>query len=175
MFQIFIFCYNLNFFFDKLVFIFVILVFLVFVLQIFKVILLMLYFDSLMVNVGNGGFFYCIQMDIFVNVVNQVVFVGVDIVFDVDFKFFVCLVCFEFFLVLIIFLIVYDVYFLDGCYDGGYYIVKDCVIIDVFFCMLGNNVYVGFMVWFNFIVIKCCGLVLLNQVIKEIICFQLFK
>src|SRR5467141_923862 len=37
---------------------------------------------------------------------------------------------------------------------------------------LGNNVYVGFMVWSNFTATKCRGLVALYQVIKEIICLQ---
>src|SRR5450631_2816824 len=40
---------------------------------------------------------------------------------------------------------------------------------------LGNNVYVGFMVWSNFTATKCRGLVSLNQVIKEIICLQPLK
>src|SRR2546425_13270935 len=51
-----------------------------------------LYFDSLTVNAGNGGFLRCIQMDTFVNVANQVVSVGADISFDADSKFFACLV-----------------------------------------------------------------------------------
>src|SRR6267378_3947892 len=36
-----------------------------------------LYFDSLTVNAGNGGFLHCIQMDTSVNAANQVVSVGV--------------------------------------------------------------------------------------------------
>src|SRR5260370_475952 len=63
---------------------------------------------------------------------------------------------------------------LDGRHDGGYYTVKDCVTIDVLPRTPGNNVYVGFMVWSNFTATKCRGLVSLNQVIKEIICLQLF-
>src|SRR5438445_3124313 len=35
-----------------------------------------LYFDSLTVNAGNGGFLHCIQMDTSVNAANQVVSVG---------------------------------------------------------------------------------------------------
>src|SRR5437764_476011 len=69
----------------------------------------------------------------------------------------------------------YDVYPLDGRHDGGYYTVKDCVTIDVLPRTLGNNVYVGFMVWSNFTATKCRGLVSLNQVIKEIICLQPLK
>src|SRR5207244_3975800 len=56
-----------------------------------------LYFDSLTVNAGNGGFLHCIQMDTSVNAANQVVSVGADIAFDSDPKFFACLVRFEFF------------------------------------------------------------------------------
>src|SRR2546430_913092 len=54
-----------------------------------------LYFDSLTVNAGNGGFLHCIQMDTSVNAANQVVSVGADIAFDADHKFFACLVRFE--------------------------------------------------------------------------------
>src|SRR5205807_10557302 len=54
-----------------------------------------LYFDSLTVNAGNGGFIHCIQMDTSVNADNQVVSVGADIAFDADPKFFACLVRFE--------------------------------------------------------------------------------
>src|SRR5436189_3902705 len=50
-----------------------------------------LYFDSLTVNAGNGGFLHCIQMDTSVNAANQVVSVGADIAFDADPKFFACL------------------------------------------------------------------------------------
>src|SRR5207248_3102636 len=44
-----------------------------------------LYFDSLTVNAGNGGFLHCIQMDTSVNAANQVVSVGADIAFDAYF------------------------------------------------------------------------------------------
>src|SRR5256714_12933721 len=54
-----------------------------------------LYFDSLTVNVGNGGFLLFIQIDTSVNAANQVVSVVADIAFDVDPKFFACLVRFE--------------------------------------------------------------------------------
>src|SRR5260370_35809031 len=53
-----------------------------------------LYFDSLTVNAGIGGFLHCIQMDTSVNAANQVVSVGADIAFVADPKFFDCLVRF---------------------------------------------------------------------------------
>src|SRR5207244_2091481 len=148
-----------------------------------------LYFDSLTVNAGNGGFLHCIQMDTSVNAANQVVSVGADIAFDADPKFFACLVRFysssvpsTLSIAFFVFSLVpsslptaYDVYPLDGRYDGGYYTVKDCVTIDVLPRTPGNNVYVGFMVWSNFTATKCRGLVSLNQVIKEIICLQPLK
>src|SRR5207237_74667 len=148
-----------------------------------------LYFDSLTVNAGNGGFLHCIQMDTSVNAANQVVSVGADIAFDADPKFFACLVRFESSSVLSTLATAYYVYpsdvRLDGGYysvyslycrhDGGCYTVKDCVTIDVLPRTPGNNVYVGFMVWSNFTATKCRGLVSLNQVIKEIICLQPLK
>src|SRR5204862_135191 len=133
------------------------------------------YFDSLTVNAGNGGFLHCIQMDTSVNAANQVVSVGADIAFDADPKFFACLVRFESSSVPTTLPTAYDVYPLDGRHDGGYYTVKDCVTIDVLPRTPGNNVYVGFMVWSNFTATKCRGLVSLNQVIKEIICLQPLK
>src|SRR5436309_14210409 len=54
-----------------------------------------LYFDSLTVNAGNGGFLHCIQMDPSVNAANQVVSVGVVIVFDAVPHFVAFLVRFE--------------------------------------------------------------------------------
>src|SRR5699024_4251611 len=134
-----------------------------------------IYADNPVVNAGNGGFLHCIQMDTSVNAANQVVSVGADIAFDADPKFFACLVRFESSSVPTILLTVYDVYPLDGRHDGGYYTVKDCVTIDVLPRTPGNNVYVGFMVWSNFTATKCRGLVSLNQVIKEIICLQPLK
>src|SRR5437016_2970472 len=89
-----------------------------------------LYFDSLTVNAGNGGFLHCIQMDTSVNAANQVVSVGADIAFDADPKFFACLVRFESSSVPTTLPTAYDVYPLDGRHDGGYYTVKDCVTID---------------------------------------------
>src|SRR5207247_759475 len=149
-----------------------------------------LYFDSLTVNAGNGGFLHCIQMDTSVNAANQVVSVGADIVFDFYSNFFACFFLFVFDSCLYFFACLvrcesssvpttlptaYDVYPLDGRHDGGYYTVKDCVTIDVLPRTPGNNVYVGFMVWSNFTATKCRGLVSLNQVIKEIICLQPLK
>src|SRR5205823_8418749 len=46
-----------------------------------------LYFDSLTVNAGNGGFLHCIQMDTSVNAANQVVSVGADIAFRSEERF----------------------------------------------------------------------------------------
>src|SRR5437763_1636674 len=203
MFQTFISRHNSNFFSDKLVLTSVTPASSAPVLQTPKATSSTLYFDSLTVNAGNGGFLHCIQMDTSVNAANQVVSVGADIAFDADPKFFACLVCFLsssfhtilstaydiFILFCCFFCLVrfysssvpttlptaYDVYPLDGRHDGGYYTVKDCVTIDVLPRTPGNNVYVGFMVWSNFTATKCRGLVSLNQVIKEIICLQPLK
>src|SRR5690625_6507456 len=46
-----------------------------------------LYFDSLTVNAGNGGFLHCMQMNTSVNAANQVVYVGGDLALDADPKF----------------------------------------------------------------------------------------
>src|SRR2546429_1927417 len=150
MFQTFISRHNSNFFSDKLVLTSVTPASSAPVLQTPKATSSTLYFDSLTVNAGNGGFLHCIQMDTSVNAANQVVSVGADIAFDADPKFFVCLVRFESSSVQTTLPSVYDVYPLDGRRDGGYYIVKDCVTIDVLPRTPGNNVYVGFMVWSNF-------------------------
>src|SRR5437667_192166 len=166
---------NLNFFSDKLVLTSVTPASSAPVLQTPKATSSTLYFDSLTVNAGNGGFLHCIQMDTSVNAANQVVSVGADIAFDADPKFFACLVRFESSSVPTTLPTAYDVYPLDGRHDGGYYTVKDCVTIDVLPRTPGNNVYVGFMVWSNFTATKCRGLVSLNQVIKEIICLQPLK
>src|SRR5437870_13284831 len=88
-----------------------------------------LYFDSLTVNAGNGGFLHCIQLDTSVNAANQVVSVGDDIAFDTGPKFFVCLVRFESSSVPTTLLTAYDVYTLYCSYDGSYYIFKDCLTI----------------------------------------------
>src|SRR5256885_143403 len=70
-----------------------------------------LYFDSLTVNAGYCGFLLCIQMDTSVNAATQVVFVGADIAFDADPKFFACLVRFESSSVPTTLSTVYDFYF----------------------------------------------------------------
>src|SRR5262245_24207449 len=175
MFQTFISRHNSNFFSDNLVLTSVTPASSAPVLQTPKATSSTLYFDSLTVNAGNGGFLHCIQMDTSVNAANQVVSVGADIAFDADPKFFACLVRFESSSVPTTLPTAYDVYPLDGRHDGGYYTVKDCVTIDVLPRTTGNNVYVGFMVWSNFPATKCRGLVSLNQVIKDIISFQPLK
>src|SRR5207249_236661 len=78
-----------------------------------------LYFDSLTVNAGNGGFLHCIQMDTSVNAANQVVSVGADIAFDADPKFFACLVRFESSSVPTTLPTAYDVYLRNGCGRPG--------------------------------------------------------
>src|SRR5439155_8933448 len=87
-----------------------------------------LYFDSLTVNAGNGGFLHCIQMDTSVNAANQVVSVGADIAFDADPKFFACLVRFESSSVPTTLPTAYDVYPLDGRHDGeiGRAVQQEC-------------------------------------------------
>src|SRR5690606_28656382 len=129
-----------------------------------------LYFDSLTVNAGNGGFLHCIQMDTSVNAANQDVSVGADIAFDADPKCFACLVRFESSSVPTTLPTASHVYPYDCRHDGGYHIVKDCVTIGVLTRKPSNNVYVGVMVSSNFTSTKCRGLVSLKQVIKEIIC-----
>src|SRR5207247_1990485 len=96
MFQTFISRHNSNFFSDKLVLTSVTPASSAPVLQTPKATSSTLYFDSLTVNAGNGGFLHCIQMDTSVNADNQVVSVGSDIAFDVDPKFFYFLILFDF-------------------------------------------------------------------------------
>src|SRR5262249_25770202 len=134
-----------------------------------------LYFDSLTVNAGNGGFIHCIQMDTSVNAANQVVSFGAAIDFDADPKFFACLVRFKSSSVPTTLPTAYDVYPLDGRNGGGYYTVNDFGAIDLLPRTPGNNVYVCFMVWSNFTATKCRGLFSLNHVIKEIICLHPLK
>ncbi|CDH18126.1 probable Major spike protein G [Zygosaccharomyces bailii ISA1307] len=141
MFQTFISRHNSNFFSDKLVLTSVTPASSAPVLQTPKATSSTLYFDSLTVNAGNGGFLHCIQMDTSVNAANQVVSVGADIAFDADPKFFACLVRFESSSVPTTLPTAYDVYPLDGRHDGGYYTVKDCVTIDVLPRTPGNNVF----------------------------------
>src|SRR2546428_11576912 len=131
MFQTFISRHNSNFFSDKLVLTSVTPASSAPVLQTPKATSSTLYFDSLTVNAGNGGFLHCIQMDISVNAAHQGISVGADIVFDADPKFFVFLVCFESSLVPSTLPTSYDVYPLNGRHDGGYDTVKDSVTIDL--------------------------------------------
>src|SRR5260221_473891 len=149
MFQTFISRHNSNFFSDKLVLTSVTPASSAPVLQTPKATSSTLYFDSLPVRAGNGGFLHCIQIEKKVNAANQVVSVGADIAFDADPKFFACLVRFESSSVPTTLPTAYDVYPLDGRHDGGYYTVKDCVTIDVVPRTPGNNVYVGFIFFFS--------------------------
>src|SRR4051794_26103305 len=94
MFQTFIARHNSNFFSDKLVLPSVTPASSAPVLQTPKATSSPLYFDSLTVNGGNGGFLHCSQMDTSVNAAKQGVSVGADIACDADPKFFACLVGF---------------------------------------------------------------------------------
>src|SRR5690625_7979519 len=94
MFQTFISRHNSNFFSDKLVLTSVTPASSAPVLQTSKATSSTLYFDSLTVKAGNGGFLHCIEMDTSVNAANQVVSGGADIAFDADPKLFACLVLF---------------------------------------------------------------------------------
>src|SRR5258708_38212303 len=95
MFQTFISRHNSNFFSDKLVLTSVTPASWATVLRTPKATSSTLYSDSLTVNVGNGGFLHCIQMDTSVIAANQVDSVDADIAFDAAPKFFDCLVRFE--------------------------------------------------------------------------------
>src|SRR2546421_12951776 len=147
MFQTFISRHNSNFFSDKLLLTSVTPAYSAPVLQTPKATSSTLYFDSLTVNAGNGGFLHCIQMDTSVNAANQVVSVGADIAFDADPKFFVCLVRFECSSIPSTLPTAYEGYPLVGRYDGGYYTVKYCVSIKGLARTPGYYVYDGFMVW----------------------------
>src|SRR5437763_77268 len=122
MFQTFISRHNSNFFSDKLVLTSVTPASSAPVLQTPKATSSTLYFDSLTVNAGNGGFLHCIQLDTSVNAANQVVSVGADIDFDADRKFFSCLVCFEYSSVWTTIANAYVCYRLDGRYDAVFVI-----------------------------------------------------
>src|SRR5438093_5807849 len=87
MFQTFISRHNSNFFSDKLVLTSVTPASSAPVLQTPKATSSTLYFDSLTVSAGNGGFLHCIQMDTSVNAANQVVSVGADIAFRSEERF----------------------------------------------------------------------------------------
>src|SRR5947207_14336228 len=131
MFQTFISRHNSNFFSDKLVLTSVTPASSAPVLQTPKATSSTLYFDSLTVNAGNGGFLHFIQMDTSVNVSNQVVSVSADIAFAADPTFFASLVRFESSAVPSTPPTGYDVYPFDGRHDRGSYTVKDCVTTDV--------------------------------------------
>src|SRR5438874_7172257 len=137
MFQTFISRHNSNFFSDKLVLTSVTPASSAPVLQTPKATSSTLYFDSLTVNAGNGGFLHCIQMDTSVNAANQGVSVGADIAFDAVPKFFACLVRFESFLVPTTLSTDCGVYPLDGRHGCCYFPVKDCVI---FFFQAGDGI-----------------------------------
>src|SRR5262245_18758373 len=126
MFQTFISRHNSNFFSDKLVLTSVTPASSAPVLQTPKATSSTLYFDSLTVNAGNGGFLHCIQMDTCVNATNQVVSVCADIAFDADPKFFACLVRFESSSVPITLSDAYAVYTLVGRHHGGYCTFQVC-------------------------------------------------
>src|SRR2546430_1802006 len=95
MFETFISRHNSNFFSDKLVLTSVNPASSAPVLQTPKATSSTLYFDSLTVNAGNGGFLHCIQMDTSVNAANQVASGGADIACDADPKCGACLVRFQ--------------------------------------------------------------------------------
>src|SRR5256885_16824992 len=78
-----------------------------------------LYFESLTVNAGNGGFLHGIEMDTSVNAANKAVSVGVDSAFDAESKFFACLVRFECSSGPTTLPTGYDLYPFDGRHDGG--------------------------------------------------------
>src|SRR5258708_32353286 len=95
MFQTFISRHNSNFFSDKLVLTSVTPASSAPVLYAPKSISSTLYFDSLTVNFGNGGFLHFIQVDASGKAPNPFVSVGANIAFDTDPKFFACFVRFE--------------------------------------------------------------------------------
>src|SRR5437763_17032787 len=78
MFQTFISRHNSNFFSDKLVLTSVTPASSAPVLQTPKATSSTLYFDSLTVNAGNGGFLHCTQMDTSVNAATQAASLGAD-------------------------------------------------------------------------------------------------
>src|SRR5688500_20144763 len=95
MFQSFISRHNSNFFSDKLVLTSVTPASSAPVLQTPKATSSTLYFDSLPVNAGDGGFLHCIQMDTSVNAAYLVVSFGADIAVGAVTQFFACSVWFD--------------------------------------------------------------------------------
>src|SRR5438105_14432818 len=118
MFQTFISRHNSNFFSDKLVLTSVTPASSAPVLQTPKATSSTLYFDSLTVHAGNGGFLHCIQMDTSFNAANQDVSVGAGIVFDRDRKCFACFFRFQSSQVLTTVPTPYDVHPFDGRHPG---------------------------------------------------------
>src|SRR5260370_18033590 len=96
MFQTFISRHNSNFFSDKLVLTSVTPASSAPVLQTPKATSSTLYFDSLTVNAGNGGFLHCFKLDTFVTPAIRFFFFVVDFVFVPDPNFFACLFPFGF-------------------------------------------------------------------------------
>src|SRR5690625_7378811 len=96
MFQTFISRHNSNFFSDKLVLTSDTPASSAPVLQTPKATASTLYFDSLTVKAGNGGFLHCIQMDTSVNAANQDDSICADISFDAYSKLFTCFVLIEY-------------------------------------------------------------------------------
>src|SRR5258706_12707091 len=131
MFQTFISRHNSNFFSDKLVLTSVTPASSAPVLQTPKATSSTLYFDSLTVNAGNGGFLHCIQMDTSGNAANQGVSVGADLGFGAGPKFFACLVRFEPSSVPPTLPTACGVYPLAGRHADGDYTVTDCVTVEV--------------------------------------------
>src|SRR5690242_21881236 len=123
MFQTFISRHNSNFFSDKLVLTSVTPASSAPVLQTPKATSSTLYFDSLTVNAGAGGFLHCLQMDTSVNAANQVVSVGDDIAFADDPKFLARMVRFESSTVPAALPTAHDVYPFDGRHAGVHYTV----------------------------------------------------
>src|SRR5260370_39591247 len=131
MFQTFISRHNSNFFSDKLVLTSVTPASSAPVLQTPKATSSTLYFDSLTVNAGNGGFLHCIQMDTSVNAANQVVFVGLVFLFVPDLNFFAVLFAFRLLSFRLTFPPPYIFYLLMVPLVGVYNTSKDGVLIEV--------------------------------------------
>src|SRR5260370_40480850 len=124
MFQTFISRHNSNFFSDKLVLTSVTPASSAPVLQTPKATSATLYFDSLTVNAGNGGFLHCIQVDTSGNAANQGGSVGADVAFGADPKFFACVVRCGAASARTTLPTGADVYPLDRRHDSGYYSVE---------------------------------------------------
>src|SRR5438874_10797413 len=119
--------HNSNFFSDKLVLTSVTPASSAPVLQTPKATSSTLYFDSLTVNAGNGGFLHCIPMDTSVNAADQVVSVRADLALDAAPRSLARLVRFESSSVPAPRPSAYAAYTRDGRHDGGHHPVKACV------------------------------------------------